>query len=90
MAETLEFNDIYQEVKGSMVRRACAFDRGGEAKAEVEAEAEAGAEQTFYPFLRACLDQVATLKKESECHVLGVAPTKADSEKVHELQGLGV
>lgn len=30
MAETLEFNDIYQEVKGSMVRRAQAFDTGGE------------------------------------------------------------
>lgn len=80
MAETLEFNDIYQEVKGSMVRRACAFDRGR----------EAGAEQTFCPFARACLDRVATLEKESECHVFGVAPTKGASEKVHELQGLRV
>lgn len=32
MAETLEFNDIYQEVKGSMVRGAWAFTTGGEGK----------------------------------------------------------
>lgn len=32
MAETLEFNDIYQEVKGSMVRRAWASPTGGEGK----------------------------------------------------------
>jgi hypothetical protein len=34
MAETLEFNDIYQEVKGSMVRRAWAFNAGGERERE--------------------------------------------------------
>lgn len=32
MAETLEFNDIYQEVKGSMVRRAWPFSTGGRGK----------------------------------------------------------
>lgn len=35
MAETLEFNDVYQEVKGSMVRRAWAWYRereGGRVK----------------------------------------------------------
>lgn len=30
MAETLEFNDIFQEVKGSMVRIAWAFIKGRE------------------------------------------------------------
>lgn len=30
MAETLEFNDIFQEVKGSMVRMAWAFNKGRE------------------------------------------------------------
>lgn len=29
MAETLEFNDVYQEVKGSMVRRVWVFNTGG-------------------------------------------------------------
>lgn len=32
MAETLEFNDIFQEVKGSMVRMAWAFKKGREGK----------------------------------------------------------
>lgn len=32
MAETLEFNDIFQEVKGSMVRITWAFNKGREGK----------------------------------------------------------
>lgn len=34
MAETLEFNDVYQEVKGSMVRRTGAFETDGGREAE--------------------------------------------------------
>lgn len=59
MAETLEFNDIYQEVKGSMVRRAWVFNAGQQREGRY----------TFCPLARACFADVGTLGKESEYNV---------------------